>query len=135
MNPKKSSDIIKPTAQSTGVSEQLVSDLTSFYWKDVRKALVNLKFPNISIDSLGTFKAKHWKIPEVEEKYNMYINKLKEHQDKDQMTFQRFSVLKDIELRLSKVTELKIMIEEELVKKKQVKEKRYGNLDTPKTDL
>ncbi len=138
MNPKKASEFIKPTAKLTEVSEQLVSDITSFYWKDLRKALVNLTYPKIRVNGLGVFNTKHWKIPEVEEKYNLYITKLKEHQDKDQMTFQRFAILRDVESRLSKLTELKVMIEDQLIKKEQVKEKRYGtkqNLDTPEADL
>lgn len=126
MNPKKASELIKPTAELTGVSEQLVNDITSFYWKDLRKALVNLTYPKIRVDSLGVFNTKHWKIQEVEDKYNTYINKLKEHQEKNQMTFQRFAILKDVELKLSKITELKVMIEDQLIKKEQVKEKRYG---------
>ena len=46
------------------LSEDLIKDVTSYYWQEVRKALSGLKHQRIHITNLGDFTIKHWKIDE-----------------------------------------------------------------------
>jgi hypothetical protein len=62
MQPKKAKDLIPEVASITNHSEQLVEDLVSFYWGEVRKNLSSLKYPRLHITNLGDFVVKHWKI-------------------------------------------------------------------------
>lgn len=64
MKPKKSKELIPDVAKQLGVSEQMVSDVTSFYWHEIRKSLSSLKHARIHITNLGDFTIKHWKIDE-----------------------------------------------------------------------
>jgi hypothetical protein len=62
LNPKKAKDLIKPTAEITLHSEDLINAVVSFYWAEVRKSLSGLKHSRIHITNLGDFTIKHWKI-------------------------------------------------------------------------
>lgn len=64
MKPRKSKELIPDVAKQLGVSEQMVSDVTSFYWHEIRKSLSSLKHARIHITNLGDFTIKHWKIDE-----------------------------------------------------------------------
>lgn len=124
MVPKKPKTLLKETAEVTGNNLQLVEDITSFFWEDTRKALVELRSHNIYIESFGTFVVKGWKLPEVETKLCQTIAYYNELQESKKMTFQRFSILKDLQARLDKIKAVKEMIAKDQVKKQQVKDKR-----------
>ena len=62
MKPKKSKEIIPIVAESLNISEQMVSDVTSFYWSEIRKSLSSLKHARVHVTNLGDFTIKHWKI-------------------------------------------------------------------------
>ena len=64
MKPRKSKELIPDVAKQLGVSEQMVSDVTSFYWHEIRKSLSSLKHARIHVTNLGDFTIKHWKIDE-----------------------------------------------------------------------
>jgi len=96
LNPKKPSDIFPIVAEAANAKEQLVEDIVSFYWKEVRDTLVNCKSHNVFIDGLGTFKAKPWKLPEVILKYERMVKKYQELiTGENKLTLQKFSILKD----------------------------------------
>lgn len=138
MIPKKASDHIKPTAQDLNVPEDLVQDLTAFYWSEVRKALVDLRSHNIYIDNLGTFQIKHWKLDETEGSYKDTIQKYQERQETGNMTFQRFSIMKDLQKQVDKIQGVRESWLKDQEKKEQVKNKRNepkANMDTPEADL
>lgn len=124
MVPKKPNTLLKAAAEATGNDLQLVEDITSFFWEDTRKALVDLRSHNIYIESFGTFVVKGWKLPEVENKLCSLIAHYNELQESKKMTFQRFSILKDLQLRLDKINAVKEMIAKDVIKKQQVKDKR-----------
>ena len=127
MNPKKPSDIFPIVAEAANAKEQLVEDIVSFYWKEVRDTLVNCKSHNVFIDGLGTFKAKPWKLPEVILKYERMVKKYQELiTGENKLTLQKFSILKDYEEKLEKLYELRKMIDADKDKKEQVKQKRYA---------
>ena len=62
MKPKKSKELIPNVAKDLGVSEQMVSDVTSFYWHEIRKSLSSLKHARVHVTNLGDFTIKHWKL-------------------------------------------------------------------------
>lgn len=124
MVPKKSVEMIAYTAKALDVDLNLVKDFTSFYWSDVRKALIDMRDVNIYVDNLGTFKAKTWKVDELQQKYeDMLGHYAKAQQDK--MSFLKFTIQKEIEVKLDKVKNLMKIIEKAKEKKQLVKQKRY----------
>ena len=76
MNPKKAKEFIKPAAEKAEVSEKLANSLINFYWNRVRKEINDVKHYNITIENLGTFKLKHWKIDEIIDKYKKKVSKM-----------------------------------------------------------
>ena len=138
MNPKKANKLIKPAAEATNCNETLVQDLVEFYWADVRKALVEMKSHNIFIQNLGTFKIKSWKLSEARKKYETMIKYYEERQITNKMTFQRFSILKDKQSKLDCINKVQKMVDDDKIKKQQIKQKRNGitktNLGSPDAD-
>jgi hypothetical protein len=62
LHPKKSKTLILETSRITGMSENIIEDVTSFYWEEVRKSLSSLKHQRIHLTNLGDFTIKHWKL-------------------------------------------------------------------------
>ena len=75
MKPKKYKDIVPIVAEELHLSEQMVTDVTSFYWQEIRKSLSSLKHSRIHITNLGDFTIKHWKL---DDKIDM-LEKFKEN--------------------------------------------------------
>ncbi len=132
MIPKKADTLIKPTASATNTDPQLVEDLISFFWGDVRKALVDLKSHNIYVESFGTFRLKTWKLAETEENLCNLINHYTKLQESEKMTFQRFSILKELQDRHQKIQAVKEMIAKDLIKKQEVIDKRNARKNLEK---
>lgn len=127
MNPKKAKDLIKPTAEKMGVSEDLVNDLSSFFWSEVRKAIVDMRGHQIFIPGLGTMKVKPWKLEELITKYQAQIAAHnKKLETRDPIKFNQFSIFKQIHINLEKALKVQVMIDKDKVKKQEVKNKRDG---------
>jgi hypothetical protein len=62
LKPRKSKDLIPIVAEELNLSQQMVSDVTSFYWQEIRKSLSSLKHSRIHVTNLGDFTIKHWKL-------------------------------------------------------------------------
>ena len=124
MIPKKPEDLFLPTAKETDSSEDLVKAVISFYWSEVRSAIVQMKGHQIIVEGLGTFKVKAQKVPELAAHYTSMLARYNELKNENKMTFQRFSIMKEIELRLNRVNKLQAMIDEDQCKKQIVKSKR-----------
>lgn len=106
-------------------NKNLASDLISFYWKDVRKALSDCKGANIIIEGLGTFRAKSWKLDEIIEENEKKRDRYKALVDnQNPITFQKFAILKEYEDKLEKLYALREKLEQDKLKKEQVKQKR-----------
>lgn len=120
MNPKKHKEFIKPTADELGLSEVLVSDLTSFYWSSVRKHISSLEHHRISVINLGTFKAQWKKIPKMIEKHQNIYNSLTEKET----SFENHGAIKNMEENLEKLRKMKEVMIEEHARRKKVKQKR-----------
>lgn len=62
MHPKKAKQLIPDVAEETGLTEDCISDIVSFYWSEVRKSLSSLTIHRVHITNLGDFVIKHWKL-------------------------------------------------------------------------
>jgi hypothetical protein len=115
MIPKKSSILYKPVAEELNISETLVEDLISFYYKEVRFHLSSLSHPRINVDGLGQFVAKSFFI---EKTIPRLTNKLMMH---DTSTFNAYFSKKQSELKLESLIALKLKIDEEADRKTKFK--------------
>ena len=115
MIPKKSSILYKPVAEELNISETLVEDLISFYYKEVRFHLSSVSHPRINVDGLGQFVAKSFFI---EKTIPRLTNKLMIH---DTSTFNAYFSKKQSELKLESLIALKLKIDEEADRKTKFK--------------
>jgi hypothetical protein len=124
LNPKKPKDLIDPTCAVTDSSEDLVEAITSFYWTEVRATLVEMKASNIHIEGLGIFGVKRSKLPMFHEKYTKMLKKYETLKEENRMTFQRFAIMRDLEVRLAKIEKLRGFVEKEDLRKLEARKKR-----------
>ena len=118
--PHKAKTLYQPTAERTLVDIQLVESLVSFYWSNVKKAMIDGHSHNIKLHNLGTFSARPDKVQGLIDKYNrnlLYIQPT---------TFQKCQVIQEIKKRIEKLENIQIGINQDIIKKEQVKQKRYG---------
>jgi len=111
MLPKNSKHFIKPTADELDCDMDLVGDVVSFFYKDVRKNLVEMNSPNIQVENLGSFKAKKNELPKLVAKYNKHLDVLKPE------TFNQVTLYKSIKIKLEKVLGLQKQIDDEKQRK------------------
>jgi len=133
--PKKASDVIPKTALETDSSEELVNDIVSYYWAEVRKSLVEMKGDQINVIGIGTFKIKHWKLDETREKYKSYLIRYQKLADEHKLNFQQFAIQKEIELRMIKIENMIEMVERNKLKKQSIKLKRNELANKIETDI
>jgi len=55
LNPKDHRVYIKDIAEQVGVHQTLANQFITFYYARIRKCLVELKYPRIFVEGLGTF--------------------------------------------------------------------------------
>ena len=120
MVPKKAKDFVKQTASHLDISETLVEDVSSFYWRALRKAVSNLDAPSIAVSNLGTLQVRYNKIEKIKTKYNNYLAA----QSLETMTFNKHAMQVDSKYRLERLEQLKDQLEEEYQRKQEIKSKR-----------
>jgi len=139
--PKKSSEFFKETAEQFDVSEELVKDLISFYWAEIRRLLSSCEVTDVIVEGLGTFRARSWKIEEILLKHRNTINKYKVNVEEGQkISFYKFAILKEVEENMNRILKLQEMLQIEESKKQSVKQKRYAqkvknNLEEQSSDM
>jgi nucleoid DNA-binding protein len=62
LRPKKAKELIPKVAAELNLPEQMVKDITDFYWGEIRKSLSGLKHNRVHLTNLGDFTIKHWKL-------------------------------------------------------------------------
>lgn len=133
MLPRKAKEFIKPTAEKLGCSEQLVDDVRSFYWQQVRSSLSNPDSIGVMVADFGSFNIKPWKLNQFIVKYERIV------QNTDLNTFQKFAAVKQLEKKKLIIDKLIEQVAELKQKKQTVKEKRNEknnkNLENPETNL
>jgi len=124
MLPKNSKHFIQPTADELDCSTALVNDVVSFFYKDVRKNLIDMSSPNIQVENLGSFKAKRNELPKLVAKYTKHLDVL-QPETMNQVTLQR-----SLKAKLQKVLGLQKQIDSEKLRKTkfiQAKNERKTN--------
>jgi len=119
MLPKNNKHYIKPTADELGCDIELIEDVISFYYADVRKSLVDMRGPTIQIENLGTFKAKKTELPKLVAKYTKHLEVLNPE------TFNQVTLQKSIQSKLEKVMGLQKKMQEESAKKTKFFRNKY----------
>jgi len=132
MNPKKANKLYIEVAEELDISEALVEETISFYYKHIRQMLSNLAEPRINLEGLGHFVVKTALVKKCIPKY---IKSLQHH---DTSTFAAYFNKTGVETKLEQLLILeKIIIEREL-KKEKFKKLKYGdtknNMEKPETD-
>ena len=72
MRPKKAKELIPKVAVELDIPEQLVKDVTDFYWQEIRKSLSGLKHSRVHLTNLGDFTIKHWKLDDKIDKLEKF---------------------------------------------------------------
>lgn len=119
MVPKKAKEFIPEVAKDLGISEDLVRDLTTFYWKTLRKRLSSLESSAILVTGIGTFKIKFWKLPELKLKLESKITYIKPD------SFRKFETKVQLEEELAKVEKLITIFDKEKIDKEAFKKYRH----------
>lgn len=115
MIPRKPAEIISQTSKELEIPEATVDKVVGFFWQEVRKTLVEMKAPNVEVPNLGQFKARGYLLGFAAENCKKYLEKT------DHLTFTRAAVRKDIEERLIRIENLKLLYDREKERKKQFK--------------
>jgi nucleoid DNA-binding protein len=131
LRPKKAKELIPNVASDLNVSEQLVKDITNFYWGEIRKSLSGLKHNRVHLTNLGDFTIKHWKLDDKIQMLETFKENFKQRGLQETVT--RFRTdeklfdLKAIKLKIEEENERKDFIK---LHKSQIHEsKREHNKD------
>lgn len=106
------------------ISEDLVTDVVNYYWREVRKQLSSLSSNRIHVTNLGDFVTKYWKVDEKLEMLEKWeeTNRLKGMQE----LTARFKTAESI----YQLKEVKKIIEEESQRKDFIKLHKKKNNGT-----
>ena len=128
MNPKKSKEIVKMTADELEVDDKLVQKAVSFYYDRVYKAIVSLEHTDIALSNLGTFSVRFTVLKKLIEKNQYYID------NKDNLVFSRYTFYKVAEERLRKLTLLEKRMLDHYERKKefQINKDQRGSTEQEK---
>lgn len=79
MRPKKAKELIPEVASTLDLSEEVVKDITQFYWQEIRRSLSSLSHQRVHLSNLGDFIIKDWKIEDKIKRIEAFetSNKLK----------------------------------------------------------
>ena len=59
MKPTKAKELITSTAMELNIPVNIVEDVVTTYWKDIRSSLSELKSPIVHVYAFGNFTIKH----------------------------------------------------------------------------
>lgn len=100
MIPRKAKYFVKPVAEKLNVTEELVDDLLSFYWKEVRSTITKETQPLIYVKNLCTFKVRPFVLEKLIAEKEGQLTAL------DEKLFGNFAKVKIIQERLLRLKEL-----------------------------
>lgn len=134
MNPRKPKHAVSKTAQIMGVNEQLVSDLTHFFWLKVRKDVSSLDHARVQITNFGSFMVRYNRMEKQIKRYEEILGKLNMERYRD------YHIFDELSSRVSKMKELTA----QLIKEREERSKHYeiknanrehqDNLEEPQTN-
>jgi nucleoid DNA-binding protein len=115
LRPKKAKELIPEVAKELDLPEQMIKDITDFYWQEVRKSLSSLKHSRVHITNLGDFTIKHWKLDDMIEMLERFKENLKQKGVQEKVT--RFRT----DENLFDMKAMKKIMEEEQTRKEFIK--------------
>jgi nucleoid DNA-binding protein len=121
LNPKKISSLHSSASNHLNIPESDLTDIVSFYWSQVRKAMEGLNDFNINVESFGVFTVKPKALRAEMYKCEKFINNVN---PKD---FTRYPYYKVAKEKLEKFNVMSAKILEENLRKKSKIDQRYGN--------
>jgi len=118
--PKKAKELIRPTAEITGSKKNLVEDFTSFYWSQIRSTLITGKHHNIFVENIGTFAVKPGKLKDIIKKHEDILRHM------EPSSFRKCEIIHEVKRRLEVLKKLQKSVDEDILKKQNVTNKKYG---------
>lgn len=107
MRPKKAKQFIPELASELNLPVEMVEDVISYYWREVRKSLSGLKHTRVHLTNLGDFTIKHWKL-------NDKIEMLEKFEEKNRLKgMQQMTARYKTAETLYDLRNMKTMLEEE----------------------
>lgn len=134
MTPKKPKEIVRIVSEDLDISQELVDDLSTFYYKTLRNKLSNLEDLKYLVTGLGDFLIRNTGVKKTIKKFELMKNGMGD------ATFSNYHNRKLIEARLVQLYSINEKINGFMETKRKFKEMKYGkqfktNLEEQKTDL
>lgn len=120
MIPKKPRVIIKQVSEELDISETLVDDIVSFYYKELRSNLSSLEHIKINVPGLGAFVSRKVLIAKLINKFE----RVKNARETD--TFTKYHNIKVAEKKLEKLRSIQEKVNAFLKEKKEFKDAKYA---------
>ena len=118
MIPKKYNSIYQTVSEELDISQTLLEDLISFYYKEVKNNLTELIHPRINVDGLGQFVVRPGIVRKTIPKYKKIL------ETHDTSTFSAYYNKKMLEEKLAALELLCIQLDSIDIKKKEFKQKK-----------
>ena len=116
MIPRKVNTLFSEIASELDVSEELVSDVIDFYWKELKKELDEPTCINLSLEGFGTFSIRKKQVEYMLKKYKGLVKYMKPK------TYTKHVLLTIATKKLAVMENLLKLCEEQEQKKKQIRE-------------
>jgi nucleoid DNA-binding protein len=118
MVPTKATNLIKPVADELDISEEMLDDMVTFYYSNLRKTLSGLTALKIDIPGLGHFLIRQKRVESGIAK----INKTLESTDEGSFNSYHYKKLQEEKLKL--LLSIKDKIDEFLIERKQFRDEQ-----------
>jgi hypothetical protein len=120
MIPKKPKDIVKIVAEDLNISAELVDDLSTFYYKTLRKKLSDVEDLRYRLDGLGDFLIRNTGVNKVIKKFESMNNGMEDS------SFVNYHNKKIVTARLAQLYEINKKIDVFMKAKQEFKKNKYG---------
>lgn len=130
MVPKKSSVIIKITAEENDISEKKVDLVVTSFYKEVRKNLSGLQALKVDLPGLGYFQLRFTMVKQGIESASKSLSRME-----NTYTFEQYHFKKHLQQKLEDFTRIQVEMDNYLESKKQWKDaKAKGTLEKQKAN-
>ena len=116
MKPKSHKSFFKNVADDIGVHKDVVEDIVTFYYSEVRKNLSNLNDTHINISNLGTFKLRKKRLENNIKRNKDIIGNL------EKMTYKGYDKYVPVKNKLKQMEKALSMLNEKINLKKKFKD-------------
>lgn len=125
MIPVKPKILFKQIAEEEDISQQLIDDLVTHYYRTIRVLLSELKYTRINVDGIGQFVVKPKAVQKLIEKHNRNLANL------DGYSLASYHNKIRLESRLEELNNVSLLIQQEKESKEQFKNTKHakGNLE------